>query len=167
MKPNERCRARRGLWPLQLAWMLAAVLVAAQALGLAHRMLHGAGPAGVHAALAHAHDEQCEPGEQARPDQPGQVPGQPGLHDPWSTDAAQAREPFSEHLPGSEQCRLLDHAAQADALAAALPMPALAPANTQGARPALRPLMGGSAAGYHARGPPPAALTQLQLPQRG
>ncbi|MBL8326024.1 MAG: hypothetical protein JNJ89_13815 [Rubrivivax sp.] len=77
-------------------------------------------------------------------------------------EAADEREPFGGHLPGSEQCRLLDHAAHADALVAAMPMPALAPAHTPGSRPPLRPPVGGSAAGYHARGPPPAALTQLQ-----
>jgi hypothetical protein len=142
-------------------WLLALMLVAAQALGLAHRVLHGpafaGGPAGAH---VHAH-----PHSQGRSQ--GHVHGQ-ALAKPQSDQcvpASAAVEPgvelFDDHAPGGEQCRLLDHAAQADGLSAVVPTLAPMPTGSTQTAPPAALRAGGSAAGYHARRPPSGARRQL------
>lgn len=151
-------------WPL---WLLAAALVVAQALGLVHRVLHasslGHGDEQAHGhghghghehAHEHAHEQASEllivlalPAAQADGLSPGAAAAGPLL--------------FDDHVPGGEQCRLLDQAAQLDLLAGG--PPALYPAPTGLARGPLiaAARAGGSAAGYHARGPPPGTPRHL------
>jgi hypothetical protein len=136
----------------QAAWLWALVLalLAAQSLGLAHRLLHGApaddagtsrpatlaaGP--VYVALAaplhrHADGERCDP-RQAHAD------------------------PWHDHEAGSAECRLVDQLAHADLCSAAPVQPPLAPAGERWAMPgaAAEPPARGCAH-YLARGPPPA-----------
>lgn len=110
-------RTGRGIF----AALLALALLAAQAVGLAHRVVHGLplGDGGGPAAHAVA---------------------DPGL--------------FAAHQQGGIECRLLDHAAHADALIAAA-WPALPPlVSAVLPAPSGTTLGAGSAHAYLARGPP-------------
>jgi hypothetical protein len=173
--------------PGWLAWLLAAALVAAQALGLAHRVLHGPAPATaqLHAhghaqarghghahgdAHAHAHARaHAHAHAHAHRRAPGPLHRQSSAPDELdectlpSSALASAGTLFDDHAPGGEQCRLLDHAVQADWLPAALPPATAAPRGLIKAPPPAAPRSGGSAAGYHARGPPPGVLRQPLL----
>jgi hypothetical protein len=117
------------------AWLLAALLLAAQALGLAHRVAHA-------------------PGLPAAASAQATVLASADVHAHADADAA-AHAP---HEAGSADCRLIDQLAHADALcgSASLP-PALLSATTLGTLADLPVLPLGSAAAYLARGPPASA----------
>ena len=150
MTPRLSPRARR-LQPLH-AWLLAALLLAAQALGLAHRVAHAPGLPGAAAAHAaavfsadlHAHGDGAA-GAHAE--------GTAGVqaHGHGAIGAAAG----SHHEAGSADCRLIDQLAHADAMcgSAGLPPELLRTAAT-GAAVDLTSLPAGSAAAYLARGPP-------------
>ena len=150
MTPRLSPRARR-LQPLH-AWLLAALLLAAQALGLAHRVAHAPGLPGAAAAHAaavfsadlHAHGDGAA-GAHAE--------GTAGVqaHGHGAIGAAAG----SHHEAGSADCRLIDQLAHADAMcgSAGLPPELLRTAAT-GAAVDLPSLPAGSAAAYLARGPP-------------
>jgi hypothetical protein len=114
---------RRPRW---LAWGLVLALLAAQTIGLAHRVAHG--DEGRAAVLAGDH----------------------GPHDAAEADGGL----FDDHTAGGNECRLLDQAAHADALvAAAAPPPlieaAALPRVAATAAPRARRVVA-----YQARGPP-------------
>jgi hypothetical protein len=139
----------RRMQPLQ-AWLLAALLLAAQALGLAHGVAHGLGhglaQGPVHiSGVPDAGASQA--GFDARADGHGHA-----------SQAAPAAGDASGHEAGSPDCRLIDQLAHADALCgtASLP-PALPRAAVTGLAAHLPALPQGSAAAYLARGPPPSA----------
>lgn len=134
MTPRHHHRPCR-LQPLH-AWLLAALLLAAQALGLAHRVAHAPGlPAAVVVQAA-----QTSQTSQTAVAAPADAPAD------------------AQHEAGSADCRLIDQLAHADALcgsASLLPAPLRAVAlSTVAAVPALPR---GSAAAYLARGPPASA----------
>jgi hypothetical protein len=118
-------RCRRGT-----AFVAALALLLAQAIGLAHAVVHPrAAPALLHAAVAYGeHDEHAH--------------GPTGLFD-------------AHHDEGSLQCQLLDQLTHADGLAApsALASTFAAPVEAFAAAPAA-PVRAACARGYHARGPP-------------
>ncbi len=136
-----------------LAWLLAAMLVLAQAAGLVHGVAHGPGSVAGHGhaqpqarALAQAHalihghgaGEPCHPAA--------------GQH---SVGGPQVIHGLDGHAPGSAECRLLD---QLLAPVGLLPAPAgllpvLAPARALRVADALRPGLPAPAA-YQARAPP-------------
>lgn len=134
----------RRLQPLH-AWLLAVLLLAAQALGLAHRVAHAPGlPAAVSAqaaafAAAHVH-----------------------AHADVNADAASAAaataSAHGQHEAGGADCRLIDQLAHADALCGGdgLPPPLLR-TSTIGTWADVPALPLGSAAAYLARGPPASA----------
>lgn len=147
-----------------MAWLLALALVAAQALGLAHRIAHGPLPAvpvpqalqvpqtdlarvaraASQAHTAHmAHMAHTPPAAQ----HPGELQERHGL--------------FHDHESGGVECRLFDQASQADGLVAdALPaLPPRPPAHAPAAARARRAT--GAACAYLARGPPALASTGL------
>lgn len=112
--------------------MLAGLLLAAQALGLAHRIEHAPGhPAGQQAVL-------------------GLASVGAGLHSHGEPAAG-------EHQAGDAQCRLVDQLGHADALcAAAWDAPALGPVPGQAPSPAARVALLPQPAAYQARAPPQA-----------
>ncbi len=118
------------------AWLLAALLLAAQALGLAHRIEHGPGHSAGHSA-----------GQQAVL---GLAPVGAALPDHGEAAAG-------EHQAGDAQCRLVDQLGHADALcAAAWDAPALGPVPGQVPAPAARVALLPQPAAYQARAPPQA-----------
>ncbi len=125
------------------AWLLAALLLAAQALGLAHRIEHAPGSAaGLRAAWALGSVGLAAAANAA----PAPVDG-----------ASQAGQGLDGHQAGDAQCRLVDQLGHADVLCGgAWEAPALPPAHRQlpvGADSvAMRPLP----AAYQARAPPQA-----------
>ena len=124
------------------AWLLALSLLAAQALGLAHRVAHGPLQA---FSLAAAH-------------QASQASHAHAVHRRPATQRDSANQghqgPFDQHEAGGTECRLLDQAAQVEALlVAALPaLPPRRPAQVPAAARTLR--AAGPACAYLARGPP-------------
>jgi hypothetical protein len=129
------------------AWLLAALLLLAQGLGLVHGVAHGVALAPAHAAapaaacddagLAHTHTHS-----HAQAAQP-------------SFGFAAAHAHGGTHEAGDAQCRLIDQLAHADGLWAADAAPALPLAGGEAPTTALRlPLSDGGAAAYLARAPP-------------
>ena len=141
----SRTRARAWLWAL--AGVLACVLVIAQTLGLAHRVLHGA--TGL---LSASHTSDVSH----------------ALHVPLAESAEPARYAgptslFDGHAPGSEPCRLLDQAAHADALVGSA---ALLPPSWPRVLPQARSRVAVAAratAAYQARGPPAGSAVLLGI----
>ena len=105
-------RVRRGGHPLRaggagarswaLVWGLALALLAAQALGLAHRMAHG-GPAGHGPAFSAVHSVGAECAHSARNCHSGH-----SGHSGHSAPSAHGHGLFDGHAPGDAECRLLD-----------------------------------------------------------
>lgn len=118
---------RPRLWQ---AWLLAVLLLAAQALGLAHRVAHAPG-------LAH------------------QTGHPPAAAHAVQASAAHADGHASGHEAGSPDCRLIDQLAHADALCGAASLPPALP-RTAAIAPAVPGLALPSrgAAAYLARAPP-------------
>ena len=150
MTPRLFPRARR-LQPLH-AWLLAALLLAAQALGLAHRVAHAPGlpgAAAAHAAAVFSADMHAHGDGAAGAHAVGAAGAH--AHGHGAIDAAAG----SHHEAGSADCRLIDQLAHADAMcgSAGLPPELLRTAAT-GAAVDLPSLPAGSAAAYLARGPP-------------
>ena len=155
-------RARR-LRPLQV-WLLAVLLLAAQALGLAHRVAHAPGLPGVAVAqataLAHvsaaATAASLEAALEAAPgaESAAESAGGPA-HAQAIADSHSHSHSHFPHEAGSADCRLVDQLAHADALFAVASLPPVLPrAAATGAATTLLPLPAGSAAAYLARGPP-------------
>jgi hypothetical protein len=102
-------RVRRGGHPLRaggararswaLVWGLALALLAAQALGLAHRMAHG-GPACHGPAFSAVNSVGAECAHSARNCHSG--------HSAHSAPSAHGHSLFDGHAPGDAECRLLD-----------------------------------------------------------
>ena len=158
MTPRLSPRARQ-LQPLH-AWLLAALLLAAQALGLAHGVAHAPGlpgAAAAHAAAVFSADLHAHGDGAARAHSEGTA----GAHAEGAADAhahghgAIGAAAGSHHEAGSADCRLIDQLAHADAMcgSAGLPPELLRTAAT-GAAVDLPSLPAGSAAAYLARGPP-------------
>lgn len=113
------------------AWLLAALLLAAQALGLAHRVEHAPGSQPLHAA-AHAL-----------------------VHGAGEHSASESGR--SGHQPGDADCRLVDQLGHADALCSAPVLAAaILPPAGQGVAPASRLAAMPPPAAYQARAPPQA-----------
>lgn len=139
-------RRAPGAWQ---AWWLAALLLAAQALGLWHGVEHGA--------------PQLPGRIQSQAHAPGDAHGHAhghvlrGVHDTAASSSAQAipADWLDGHEHGSAECRLVDALAHADALCLAdfsAPAPTSATRAAAGRRwtpPAAAP-----AAAYRARAPP-------------
>jgi len=163
-------RVRRGGHPLRaggararswaLVWGLALALLAAQALGLAHRMAHG-GPAGHGTAFSAVNSVGAECAHSARNCHSGHsalsahsAHSNPIAHSAPSAHSAHSHSLFDGHAPGDAECRLLD-ALWADGIApvatAALPpRPSTeAPATASGPAAPPHPV-----AAYLARAPP-------------
>ena len=144
-RPRHSTRAAPRPW-LQV-WLLAALLLAAQAFGLAHRVAHAPGlPGALHAEspglpeLAHLRAAFA-----------------PGAHDCDHPHHHGVASPLAGHEAGSAECRLIDQLAHADALfgSPVLP-PLLAPEATALVAAALPARPQGGAAAYLARAPPQA-----------
>jgi hypothetical protein len=128
--PAPHCRSSR-----VAVWLLAGVLVVAQAVGLAHRVAHGPAFASGHV-QSHVHGEDCD----------AEHAGKAAL--------AHASPFDHQHEPGSAECRLLDQATQADSLVAAW-LPAQVPlAPLPCPRGGADRLVAFEATAYLARGPP-------------
>jgi len=154
----------RRLQPVH-AWWLVALLLAAQALGLAHRVAHAPGLPG--GALAHAAAAAfaAAPGHSAgravahvQRSGTAFAHGDSGAGSVAEITADSGAGAHASHEAGSAECRLIDQLAHADALCGSVGLPP-APLRTADtgkavARPAL-PV--GSAAAYLARGPPASA----------
>jgi hypothetical protein len=130
--------AARPTLRLAAALGLALAIVAAQALGFAHRVLHAPGHAVAHGHHhAHGHDAgSCDDAHRAAP-----------------TGFAGAAGLFDDH--DESECRLYDQTAQGEGLAAAAtpPLDAAGPAKPAEHHGAW--LLAHQAAGALARGPPP------------
>jgi hypothetical protein len=125
------------------AWLLAALLLVAQGLGLVHGISHGVGH-GVSHSLAHGTPQKDAP----------------ACADEGHVHAAQpvfsvAHTHGGSHEAGDAECRLIDQLAHADALFTAADWAALPPAEREAptTAPRLAWAAGGSAA-YLARAPP-------------
>ena len=127
------------------AWLLALSLLAAQALGLAHRLAHGPLQA-FPIAAAHQASQASDANAVHRLSATQRDSANQGRQDPLGL--------FDQHEAGGTECRLLDHAAQVEALlVAALPaLPPRRPAQVPAAAGTLRAT--GPACAYLARGPP-------------
>ena len=126
------------LQPLH-AWLLAALLLAAQALGLAHRVAHAPGLPGP--VVAHAMAFSAA-----------------GPHAHSHGRADDHAHAHAHHEAGSPDCQLIDQLAHADALCGSTSLsPALPRGGAIGAAAAVPVLPHGSAAAYLARGPPASA----------
>ena len=113
-----------------LAWMLACALLFAQALGLAHRVLHADAP-------AHAHPESLRSAE-----------------DDSSHGVASGPSALFDHHEGAPDCRLFDQLASGDALPC---VPQLAAFDAPPSRAMGLPSWPAQAAittAFQARGPP-------------
>lgn len=116
-------------WRLSSICLLVFALVAAQALGLLHGIVHSHAPAGMHAATA-----------VAVADEPA------GEH--WTAHL------FGDHAGGSADCLLVAHGLASDLLATP-PVASLPPvAQPVAAVPARNTWASAWSAQYHARGPP-------------
>ena len=114
-------------------WWLAALLLAAQALGLAHRVAHATGL-------------------------PSAVAVQAAALAIGSADAPAHGDAGAGHEAGSADCRLIDQLAHADALCGSgYSPPALPRTSASGTLASFPALPLGSAAAYLARGPPASA----------
>jgi len=137
-------RARR-LQPLH-AWLLAVLLLAAQALGLTHRVAHAPGLAGATVAQATASANVFAAATAS------------ALEAAAAAESAGAPAHAHSHFPheaGSADCRLIDQLEHADALCAGVCLsPALPRAAVTGAAATLPAVSAGGAAAYLARGPP-------------
>ncbi|KPG00291.1 hypothetical protein IP87_02760, partial [beta proteobacterium AAP121] len=146
---------RRPPLPAGAAWLLAALLLLAQGLGLvhgiahgvAHGMAHGVPQAPAHAAAglpAHGVAAAAPVCEEA---------GHGHAHAAAPADGwAAAHAHGGAHEAGDAQCRLIDQLAHADGLWAADAAPVLPPARSAAPATALRlALAGGGSAAYLAR----------------
>jgi len=153
MTPRLTPRARR-LQPLH-AWLLAVLLLAAQALGLTHRVAHAPGLPGATVAQATASASVFAAATAS------------ALEAATATAAESAGAPAHahSHFPheaGSADCRLVDPLAHADALFAGASLPPVLPrAAATGAVATLPAVPAGSAAAYLARGPPAGDSTRI------
>jgi hypothetical protein len=113
------------------AWLLAALLLVAQGLGLVHGIAHGNPQVAAHACADEEHVHEARPG------------------------FAAAHVHGGSHEAGDAECRLIDQLAHADALFAAPAWAGLPPAgcDAPATAPRLAWAAGGSAA-YLARAPP-------------
>jgi hypothetical protein len=135
-------RARR-LQPLH-AWLLAVLLLAAQTLGLTHRVAHAPGLAGAVVAQATASANVFAAATATALEAAAESAGAP----------AHAHSHFP-HEAGSADCRLIDQLEHADVLCAGVCLPpALPRAAVTGAAATLPTVSAGGAAAYLARGPP-------------
>lgn len=137
---TQRCVARAvrrsAFTPTLLrAWLLALVLVASQAAGLAHRIVHAPGGLAGNSAIVKTS----------------------GLPSASQAAAKTAGLWSSSHEQGSAECRLIDQLAHADVLCAAPlgVLPTLPPAATAPTQHTT-PLLAATAAAYQARAPPQA-----------
>ena len=109
------------------AWLLATLLLAAQAAGLAHRVLHA----------------------------PGQAPGHASGGATAASVATAAAAWGGSHAPGTADCRLIDQLAHADVLCGAAPAAeALPPATTVVLAALPQAVPARTTAAYLARAPP-------------
>ena len=142
MNPHQHARARTrpALQPWH-AWLLAALLLTAQALGLAHRIEHAPGSA----QRLHALGVAAQGGTAAA----GAA---------WSA-AGQGSDThgMAAHQAGDADCRLVDQLAHADGLAdAAAGLPAVLPTPVLALTPAAPVAVPPLPAAYQARAPPQA-----------
>lgn len=135
----RRQAPRRPLLTAGGAWLLAALLLLAQGLGLVHGVAHGVALAPAHAAACAPACDDAGHAHAAKP-----AAGFATLHAHGGT-----------HEAGDAQCRLIDQLAHADGLWAvdAAPVLPLACGDAPTAAPRLALADGGSAA-YLARAPP-------------
>ena len=127
------------------AWLLAALLLTAQALGLAHWIDHA--PGSVHRLQSLQAVQAVQVVAWASPEAAG----------PASPDAQQApaAQGMATHQAGDADCRLVDQLAHADALAGAqAALPAVLPTPVLAAELAARVAVLPPPAAYQARAPP-------------
>lgn len=125
-------RSARLLTPLR-AWLLALLLLAAQAAGLSHRLQHASAPG------------------------PGSATAQQAFAGDAHVATAGAERTAGDHAPGSADCRLIDQLSHADALCAGMaPATVQALAHSAPRAPATWQAPRGPAAHYLARAPPQA-----------
>ena len=143
--------------PLQ-AWLLAALLLAAQALGLAHGVAHGL-PQGPTPASVLTGAALAPTGQLAAGDVHAHAHAHAHAHEHAGSAAVGATSDVAGHQAGSADCRLIDQLAHADALCGSASLPTGQPRAAATSAAALLPaLPAGNAAAYLARGPPAAAL---------
>jgi len=140
------------LQPFQ-AWLMAALLLAAQALGLAHRVAHAPGLSAATVAQATA------------PANAFAAATASALEGAAAAESAGAPAHVHSHFPheaGSADCRLIDQLEHADAFFAGVSLqPVLPRAAATGAAAALPAVPACSAAAYLARGPPAGDIARI------
>jgi hypothetical protein len=170
MKGTRSRRSTRAAWrPRAQVWLLAALLLAAQAFGLAHRVAHAPGLSGAFHAdspgLSGAfHADSPGLSGAFHADSPGlpdlthfSAAFAPGAHDCDHPHHHGLATPLSGHEAGSAECRLIDQLAHADALFGSPELPLLlAPQATVLVAAAVPARPQGDAAAYLARAPPQA-----------
>jgi hypothetical protein len=124
-----------------LAWLMAALLLVAQGLGLAHRVAHAPGLGQAVAGVA----------------APGHAQGRDQAHAHAHAHAHATTRWADGHEADTAECRLIDELAHADGLCDVVWATARAPQSSEvvAAAPAVAPRVG-SASAYLARAPPQA-----------